>query len=780
MYNHKEIEKKWTEKWKNIDTKNSGGDKYYCLCMFPYPSGGGLHLGHARAYIPSDIYARTKKMLGFDVIYPIGWDSFGLPAEQYAIKNKLNPAVSTKQNIDRFKEQITRLGLSFDWDREFSTTDKDFYKWTQWIFIQLYKKGLVYSANAPINWCPDCKTGLANEDLEAGACERCGTQIERRIIRQWVLKITEYADRLLDDIDTLTEWPEFIKIIQRDWIGKREGYEIVFKTTVDLDIEIFTTRPDTLYGGTFIAISPESEYIDVLLKSASNKKEIEEYRNVSFSKRPDEKIKSGVLIDGVNAINPITNKEIPIYVADYVLGGYGTGAVFGAPAHDERDNEFAVNYGIEIIDVVDEDGKLINSGDFNGMDSEEAKDALSKKTGGVKKFSYKLRDWDFARQKYWGEPFPIVFSKDRTPYLVDEKELPVVLPEVESYKQTDTGESPLVNIKDWVEVKGFINKEGYFESSEDGEIFYRETNTMPQWAGSSWYYLRFIDPKNDKELISKDLEKKYMPVDLYTGGAEHAARHLIYARFWHKFLYDEGIVSTKEPFKRLESVGVLTGEDGKKLSKRTGAQDPVEVADQIGADALRIYLAHIAPFGQRVSWNSRAVAGPRRFLERVLQIKDNLVDTPPSADTLSTQYETVMNVEKDIEEYKFNTAVSKLMIFSNHLVGLGSVPKESYIAFLKILAPFAPFLTEEIWEGLGNKTSIHTESWPEYDVSKIVKSVVNVVVQVEGKTRGTIEVPTGLSQDEIIEKINADERITKYIKGKEVKVFLENKLISFI
>ena len=806
MYSHKEIEQKWREQWeKNSVYKTSEDDrkeKCFAMVMFPYPSGDGLHAGHARVYIGADIYARMKRMRGCAVLHPMGWDAFGLPAEEYAIKNKQHPRESTERNIATFREQQNRLGLSYDWEREINTTDPAFYRWTQWIFLQLFKKGLAYESHAPVNWCPSCKTGLANEDLEGGKCERCGSAIERKPIRQWMLRITKYADRLVDDLETLPGWSDHVKEVQRNWIGRGAGYSIPFPVRAGgnakdaggntggagksvITIKIFTTRPDTLFGCSFLALSPESEYLETLLPLAQNKETIEQYRNDAYGRKPSEQEKeqTGVPLEGVHAVHPITGKKIPVFVADYVLGGYGTGAIFGSPAHDERDFAFATRYNLPIVRVVSDgennklpitdtqpDAPLINSGEYNGTPSEEAKEILTKAAGGEKKVVYRLQDWVFSRQRYWGEPIPLIHCEKCGVVPVPEEDLPVTLPEVDSYKPTGTAESPLAAVEEWVRVQC---------PACDGEAK-RETNTMPQWAGSSWYQLRYIDPNNTEKIIDGKKETRWMPVDIYTGGMEHAARHLIYARFWHKVLHDIGTVSTAEPYATLKTVGILQAEGGGKMSKRLGnVINPITVVDAVGADAFRIYIAHIAPFSQTVAWDSRAIAGPRRFLERVYAMRERIDDSDPSENITRLQHKTILSVTNDIEQYRFNTAVASLMIFTNALQESERVPKSAYIALLQLLAPFAPYLTEEIWHELGNTESIHLTPPPTGDAARALDEEITIAVQINGKVRGTVTVSRDSAQETVMAMIEKNERLKTHTRNKTVKIFIQNKIISF-
>ena len=787
MYNHEDIEKRHREHWENNKTYQTSEDtkkeKCYSLVMFPYPSGDGLHIGHARIYIGADIFARMRRMQGYRVLHPMGWDAFGLPAEGYAIKQGKHPQETTEQNITNFKEQCKLLGLSYDWDREINTTDPNFYKWTQWIFLQIYNKNLAYESNAPVNWCPSCKTGLANEDLSNGKCERCGSAIERKPLRQWMLRITAYADRLLNDLKELDGWSDAVKEVQRNWIGRQEGFLIPFQIpSAATSIEAFTTRPETLFGCSFLALSPESQHIDTLLPYCTNSAEVQEYRRENHTAKEDEQVGNGILLEDISAVHPITGNTVPIYIARYVIGGYATGVVFGVPAHDERDFTFAKKHNLPITRVIsgDEDlpateslqtATLINSDTYSGTPHEEAKTALAEAAGGRKEVAYRLQDWVFSRQRYWGEPIPLIHCKKCGIVPVPEKDLPVTLPECTSYEPTGTGESPLAAMEEWVSVK----------CPKCGDMGKRETNTMPQWAGSSWYHLRYIDPSNADTLVDKEKEKQWMPVDMYTGGMEHAARHLIYARFWHKVLFDIGAVSTSEPYTTLKTVGIVQAEGGGKMSKRSGnVVDPLTVAKYIGVDAVRVYLAHIAPFSQTVAWDSKGIAGPRRFLERVHIMQEKAKDIEADEKTTRLQHQTVLSVTKDIEAYRFNTAISSLMIFANALRELEVVPKTAYGTLIQLLAPFAPYLADEIWHALGNKTSVHTTMFPKADTSLTQNETVTIAVQVQGKTRGTVTVPHGSNQEAVIAAVQKDTRLHDYTSNLTVKAFIENKIISFI
>ena len=982
-YNHLKIEKKWQREWerkkafKTQDPKggsrSSGNKKFYVLDMFPYPSGEGLHVGHPKGYIATDIISRMKRMQGFNVLHPMGFDAFGLPAENYAIKTKTNPVVSVAKNVLRYKKQLEAIGLDYDWSREVNTTDPSYYKWTQWIFLKLLEKGLAYESNEPVNWCPLDKTVLANEDVENGKCERCGTVVEKRPIRQWVLRITKYADRLLSDLDSL-DWPESIKESQRNWIGRSEGAEIDFEVWRESEkIKVFTTRPDTIFGATYVVLSPEHELIEKLWSQIENREEvlkyIEEAENKSEADRTkDEKdsatgskqAKTGVKIVGVSAVNPVNKEVIPIFVADYVLSSYGTGAIMAVPAHDERDFEFAKKYDLPIKRVVspylvdkkdppvsgkrtvekrvvqcivessdgnkililkwqkfawvsvisggiegnekpedtaereiaeetgysdfnsvkvigytffstyhathkDEnrvaevyvvkvrlnserrvdtnrsqnekfeaqwvsmqdakrivnqveapiiweifegrerayegEGKLIDSGQFSGLASQKAKKEISNFINGKWTTKYKLRDWVFSRQRYWGEPIPVLFEDElkaidgkvevvsHKVIPIPEKDLPVVLPKVKSYEPTGEAESPLAKIPSWINVK--VGK----------KMLRRESNTMPQWAGSSWYYLRYMDPKNKKALVDKKKEKYWNMVDLYVGGAEHATRHLIYARFWHKFLYDLGVVNTKEPFKKLQSVGLIIASDGRKMSKRFGnVINPDSIIKDYGADTLRMYEMFMGPFEQSVAWSEDNIFGVRRFLERVWRLgskyevrsknydsktKSDFNRRMNAGDTNKFQIllnKTVKKVTDDIENMAFNTAISSMMIFLNEVERMGEIGKKDFETFLKILSPFAPHLCEEIWNSLGHRSLLVLEKWPKYDPKKLQEEVVKIAVQINSRVRAECLIPNGASEGEVVRLARAIADVEKWLLGKEIKkvIYVPNRVLNFV
>lgn len=818
-YDHKAIEKKWQDIWTDEEIYKASEDaskpKKYILDMFPYPSGAGLHVGHPKGYIATDILSRHYRMQGFNVLHPMGWDAFGLPAEQFAIKNKIHPKVSVDQNVETYKKQLQMIGLDYDWSREINTTDPAYYKWTQWAFLQMFKKGLAFESHEPINWCPSCKTGLANEDLEDGKCERCGSEVEKKPLRQWVIRITDYAERMLADLDKLDKWPESVKTSQRNWIGKSEGAEITFKLTTGESVTVFTTRPDTLFGVTYVVLAPESKLVFDLKDSIQNWDEVKNYIEETKKKSPLDRQKgekTGVVLQGVFAVNPANGEEVPVWIADYVLADYGTGAVMAVPAHDERDFEFAREYKLSVRRVINAQenkgnlpkeysadpieffdktspndfcftgyGVLMNSQNFNGLTSEEAKTKITEFVGGTMKTTYKLRDWVFSRQRYWGEPIPLVHAGGKV-YPIPESDLPLKLPEVENYEPSDSGESPLADISEWVHVRGSINDAGEFVVSEDGEIEgQRETNTMPQWAGSCWYYLRYIDPSNSKALVDTNLEQYWQPVDVYVGGMEHATRHLIYARFWHKFLFDIGIVNTEEPFAELHAPGLILAEDGRKMSKRWGnVINPDDMVERFGADAFRLYEAFMGPFDDAIAWNTDGVVGTRRFVERVVRMGEQLVADEKEIVTREL-HKLIEKITRDIAAFKFNTSVSSMMGFVNLVEKEGGIGEESFKLFLKLLAPFAPHVTEELWKDLGNKSSIHTSEWPKFDPAKLVEDEVTIVIQVNGKVRGKMTVPAGLSQADIEARAMQDENVKKFVVGSVAKIiYVQNKLINIV
>jgi len=949
-YDHTKIEKKWQKEWsaqKTYKTEDSSKKpKFYILDMFPYPSGEGLHVGHPKGYIATDIVSRMKRMQGFNVLHPMGFDAFGLPAENYAIKMKTNPADMMKKNVARYKKQLEILGFDYDWEREVNTTDPSFYAWTQWIFLKLLEKGLAHESFEPINWCPSCKTGLANEDVEDGKCERCGTPVEKKKMRQWVLRITDYADRLLADLDSL-EWPESIKESQRNWIGRSEGAEITFGlkvqgATAGESLTVFTTRPDTLFGVTYVVVAPEHSFVTELLKhkeNIQNRDEVLKYvaraRIMTEIERTDaKKDKTGVELRGVFATNPVNGKEVPVYVADYVLAEYGTGAVMAVPAHDERDYAFAKKYNLPIRVVVEpifvksegedvpkanlpfvereavvcvvkhwsedkylcqawykndwkgfviggiekgetalqaaerevyeeagyknvipetevgtlhskfyhmvkqqnrfahfkvvvmrlangeadavletetalhtmvwvkadevekfinredmkhawslarghslwtDEGVLVNSEKFSGKASADIQKAITESVGGKWVVKYKLKDWVFSRQRYWGEPFPILHD-GATIVPVSEKDLPVKLPKVKSYEPTGTGESPLADIAKWVNVKVGTGKQA--------KILKRETNTMPQWAGSSWYYLRYMDPKNHKALVDPKKESYWNQVDFYVGGAEHATRHLIYARFWHKFLFDIGVVSTREPFKKLQAVGLIMGEDGRKMSKRFGnVINPDEIVGTYGADTMRVYEMFMGPFDQAISWNTNGMIGTRRFLERVWKLSEKVTaEATLSQGAETLLHKTIKKVSEDMSVLRHNTAVSSLMILSNAFEKETNISRKHFESFLKLLAPMAPHITEELWRTLGNKKSIHISEWPVADETKLIETDVTIMVQVNGKTRASFVAPKDASKEELEKTALALDEVKKWVGDKkpEKVIVVPGKLVSIV
>ncbi|TSC55057.1 MAG: leucyl-tRNA synthetase [Parcubacteria group bacterium LiPW_30] len=940
QYDHRKIEKKWQKVWEEENTFATDEDlskpKSYILDMFPYPSGEGLHTGHVKVYTASDIYARYKRMNGFRVLHPTGWDAFGLPAERFAIKHKIHPRVAVDNNVATFKRQMKSVGFSYDWEREIDTTDPKFYKWTQWMFLKMYEKGLAYESYQPIVWCPTCQTGLSNEDLEGNACEICGTVAEKKLMRQWVIKITEYADRLVEDLDILKDWPESFKEAERNWIGKSEGSEIDFKIDgMDKKFTVFTTRADTLFGATYTVLSPEHKLVAELKSNITNWDEVLQYQKIAGEKTEIErtsegKEKTGVKLEGIFAINPANQDKLPVFIADYVLVHYGTGAIMAVPAHDDRDYEFAKKFNLPIKVVIEpvtgevkeneekrksivaivrdpkngkilslnwgekfggqlfigggiEDGEnaestaireikeetgyseirlvgtsetihhhyfahskgvarnidaiglhfelignkqeltsqdesergkfkvewiteeeaekkvsdplhqyvfqkfiknkvytgngiLTESPDFSGLSSEEAKIKITKFVGGKMKTTYKLRDWVFSRQRYWGEPIPIIHCESCGVVPVPEKDLPVVLPDVKAYEPTGTGESPLADIPEWVNTK----------CPKCGGNAKRETNTMPQWAGSSWYYLRFIDPKNDKALVDEKKEKNWSPVDVYVGGAEHATRHLIYARFWHKFLYDLGIVSTKEPFMRLESVGLILAGGGVKMSKRLGnIVNPDEIVELYGADTLRIYEMFMGPFGQASAWDTKSIIGPRRFLERVWKLQEKISSDEnytESDNTIMVLNQTIKKVGEDVEEFKFNTAISQMMILVSTLESEENISHKSFNELLLLLSPFAPHFAEELWEIVGNEKSMNKAVWPIYDESKLTGGKVVIAVQINGKLRETLEFLSNVSEDEIKEAVMNSPRVKSWILDKKIKktIYIKGRMFSIV
>lgn len=801
-FNHQQIEKKWQQYWadnKTFKTENeTEKPKFYALDMFPYPSGAGLHVGHPEGYTATDILSRFKRMQGYNVLHPMGWDAFGLPAEQYALDTGNDPAEFTAKNIATFKRQIQELGFSYDWDREINTTDPEYYKWTQWIFIQLYKKGLAYVDEVAVNWCPALGTVLANEEVIDGKSERGGHPVERRPMKQWMLKITAYADRLIDDLEEV-DWPESIKDMQRNWIGRSEGAEVTFNIDgTDENFTVFTTRPDTLFGATYCVIAPEHKLVDQIT-TAEQRQDVEAYLDKvklkSDLERTDlAKEKTGVFT-GAYAINPINGKKMPIWVADYVLVSYGTGAIMAVPAHDERDYEFATEFGLEIIPVLEGgdiskeaftgDGKHINSDFLDGLNKEDgiakAIQWLEEKGVGEKKISYRLRDWLFSRQRYWGEPIPMIHWEDGTTTPVPESELPLVLPKTDNIRPSGTGESPLANISEWVNVV----------DPETGKKGRRETNTMPQWAGSSWYFIRYIDPTNKEAIADPELLKRWLPVDIYIGGAEHAVLHLLYARFWHKVLYDLGVVHTKEPFHKLFNQGMILGEGNEKMSKSKGnVVNPDEIISSHGADTLRLYEMFMGPLEASVAWSTNGLDGARRFLDRIWRLFVNEEDGTIAAKiqasddkTLEKSYhQTVKKVTEDYEGIRFNTAISQMMVFINDCYKADVIPTEYAEGFVKMLAPMVPHVAEELWQILGHDESLSYKEWPTYDEAKLVDDEVEIAVQVLGKVRAKIIVAKDASKEEIEKVALADDKVQEYMAGKDlVKIIvIPGKLVNIV
>ena len=798
-YNHKPIEGKWQKIWEDKGVfhaeDNSEKEKFYALIEFPYPSGQGLHVGHPRPYTALDTVARKRRLQGYNVLYPIGWDAFGLPTENYAIKNHIHPEIVTKQNIARFKKQIQSLGISFDWSREINTTDPDYYKWTQWIFIQLFKHGLAYKKEMNVNWCTSCKCVLANEEVVNGVCERCGSEVVHKVKSQWMLKITAYADRLINDLD-LVNYPERVKAQQKNWIGRSTGAEVDFKTTTGDTLTIYTTRADTLYGATYMVISPEHPLIEKWADKLSNIDAIREYqaaaaRKSDFERTEVAKDKTGVLVEGVKAINPVNNKEIPIFISDYVLVSYGTGAIMAVPAHDTRDWEFAKKFDLPIIEVVKggnvqeeaytdcATGIMVNSGMLDGLTVDEAKKKiiswLESEGKGHSKVNYKLRDWVFSRQRYWGEPIPIVHC-DKCGYVpIDESELPLKLPMVESYEPTDNGESPLAKMTDWLETT----------CPCCGGKAMRETDTMPQWAGSSWYFLRYMDPHNDKALASKEAIKYWSPVDWYNGGMEHTTLHLLYSRFWHKFLYDIGVVNTPEPYAKRTSHGMILGENGEKMSKSRGnVVNPDEIVDEYGADTLRLYEMFIGDFEKAAPWSQTSIRGCRRFIERYYNLQTILNNADGIRPELESSFhKAIKKVGDDIENIKFNTAIATLMALINDITATGAITKEELRIFTILLNPFAPHVTEEVFEmcKLGDGI-VAEQKWPEYDEAKCKDETIEIVVQVNGKIKTKLNIPVESEKNAVLDMAKADANVAKTIENMNIikEIYVPNKLVNLV
>ena len=800
LYNHKVVEKKWQKVWDDnkafAATDDYSKPKYYALVEFPYPSGQGLHVGHPRPYTALDIVARKRRMQGYNVLYPMGWDAFGLPTENYAIKNKIHPKIVTENNVKRFKEQLHSLGYSFDWDREINTTDPSYYKWTQWIFLKLFKAGLAYKKEMPINWCTSCKVGLANEEVVNGVCERCGAPVVRKVKSEWMLKITDYAEKLIEGLDHV-DYIERVKVSQKNWIGKSQGAEVDFSIKGKEDkLRVYMTRCDTLFGVTYMVVSPEHPIIDKYKDELKNWDAIAAYRDEAAKKSDFEraelaKEKTGVQIEGLTAINPVNGKEIPIWISDYVLMSYGTGAIMAVPAHDERDWEFAKKFNLPLIQVVAKNGEevdinaaaftdvatgvLINSDFLNGLEVKDAKAKmiafLEEKKIGTAKTNYKLRDWVFSRQRYWGEPIPIVHC-DKCGYVpIDESELPLMLPEVESYMPTDNGESPLAAMTDWVNTT----------CPCCGGPAKRETDTMPQWAGSSWYFLRYTDPHNDEALASKEALKYWMPVDWYNGGMEHTTLHLLYSRFWHKFLYDQGVVPCPEPYQKRTSHGMILGENGEKMSKSRGnVVNPDDIVREYGADTLRTYEMFIGAFDLSASWSEDGVKGCRRFLERIWKLQDIMTNEEGYSSDLETKmHQTIKKVSSDYENLKYNTAIAAMMALLNDFTKKGSITKGEYKTLLILLNPVAPHITEELWQIIGGSGYVYEQTWPEYEEAKTVENTVEIAVQINGKTKGTLAIGRDDAKEDVIAK--AKESIADKLTGNIVKeIYVPGRIVNIV
>jgi len=801
MYDHKHIEQKWQSYWDEQKTFKVDEDpekpKYYILDMFPYPSGTGLHVGHPLGYIATDIVARYKRMKGFNVLHPMGWDAFGLPAEQFAINTGTHPKETTKTNIKNFRRQIKMLGFSYDWDREINTTDTGYVKWTQWIFLQLYKKGLAYEAKVPVNWCPELKAVLANEEVVNGKSDIGGHPVHRVPMRQWMLKITDYAESLLAGLDDL-DWPSSVKELQRNWIGRSEGADVHFNIVGSKEvITVFTTRPDTLFGATYMVLAPEHPFVDVLT-TTGQERAVKEYQDKASRKSDLErgelnKEKTGVFT-GSNAVNPVNDEEIPIWIADYVLMSYGTGAIMAVPGQDQRDWDFAKEFDLPIIRTVEPpgdfdgeaylgEGPAINSEFLDGLNITDAKKKiiawLEKEGKGQSTVQYKLRDWLFSRQRYWGEPIPIIHFDDGSKPL-QESELPLELPDVEKYEPSGTGESPLANITEWVEIK-----------NNEGEVIgLRETNTMPQWAGSCWYYLRYLDPQNSVKAWDHEKESYWMPIDLYVGGAEHAVLHLLYARFWHHVLHDLGHVSTREPFQKLFNQGMILGEDGSKMSKSRGnVINPDEVIDEYGADSMRLYEMFMGPLDKAKPWQTKGLQGCSRFINKLWNkvcssdgLNENITSDTAESETIKLEHQTIKKVSDDIENLRFNTAISQMMIFTNHLTTLKSINREILQTFAQLLAPFIPHTAEEIWQRLGNDNSITYEQWPDYDEELAKENIISIAIQVNGKLRANIEIDANTEEGDVLQLAKENDRIDNYIGGKELikEIYVPGRLINFV
>ncbi len=801
MYNHHTVEKKWQKIWEEEKAFQASDDyskpKFYALVEFPYPSGQGLHVGHPRPYTALDIVSRKRRMQGYNVLFPMGWDAFGLPTENYAIKNHIHPKIVTKNNVGRFKRQLQSLGYSFDWDREINTTDPDYYKWTQWIFLKLFNAGLAYKKEMPINWCTSCKVGLANEEVVNGVCERCGAPVVRKVKSEWMLKITEYADKLIKDLDDV-DYIEKVKVSQKNWIGRSEGAEVDFALKgKEEKLRVYTTRPDTLFGATYMVISPEHPLIDKYKEEITNWDEIRKYREMAARKSDFErtelaKDKTGVVLGGMSAVNPVNGKEIPVWISDYVLMSYGTGAIMAVPAHDTRDWEFAKKFHLPMIQVVEgkegpvdineaaftdvATGKMINSEFLDGLEVTEAKekmkDFLEEKGIGNRKVNYKLRDWVFSRQRYWGEPIPIVHCEKCGYVPLDESELPLLLPEVDSYMPTDNGESPLAAMTDWVNTT----------CPCCGGPAKRETDTMPQWAGSSWYFLRYTDPHNEEALASPEALKYWLPVDWYNGGMEHTTLHLLYSRFWHKFLYDQGIVPTKEPYQRRTSHGMILGENGEKMSKSRGnVVNPDDIVQAYGADTLRTYEMFIGAFDLSASWSEDGVKGCRRFLERVWKLQNIMTEDENYSDDMEIKmHQTIKKISQDFENLKYNTAIAAMMALINDFYKKNAVTKGEYKTLITLLNPVAPHITEELWQIIGGEGRVYQNTWPEYDETKTVEANVEIAVQVNGKTRATLMIGKDDAKEEVLSK--AKETIADKLEGKNIikEIYVPGRIVNIV
>ena len=796
-YEFSKIDKKWQDKWDETEAFKVSNDyskpKYYTLIEFPYPSGQGLHIGHPRPYTAMDIVSRKKRMEGYNVLFPMGWDAFGLPTENYAIKNHVHPSIVTENNIKHFKEQLKSIGYSFDWSREINTTDPNYFKWTQWIFLQLYKKGLAYKKEMNVNFCTSCKCVLANEEVVNGVCERCGSEVIHKVKSQWMLKITEYAQRLIDDLADV-DFLERIKTQEINWIGRSEGAEVQFCTTLGDDVTVYTTRPDTLFGATYMVMSPEHALVEKWKNNLNNYDDVKKYKEEASKKSDFErtelvKDKTGVCLDGVKAINPVNGKEIPIFISDYVLATYGTGAIMAVPAHDERDWDFAKVFNLPIIEVVAggnvqeaaftdvQTGIMCNSDFLNGLEVADAKKAIIKwleeNNKGVSKVNYKLRDWVFSRQRYWGEPVPMVWCDKCGWVPVPESELPVRLPEVEHYEPTDTGESPLSKIEEWVNTT----------CPHCGAVAKRETDTMPQWAGSSWYFLRYCDPDNNDALASREAIDYWMPVDWYNGGMEHVTLHLLYSRFWAKFLYDIDVIGCKEPYKKRTAHGMILGENGEKMSKSRGnVVNPDDVIGEFGADTLRLYEMFIGDFEKAAPWNPASIRGCKRFLDRVASLTDIIKGDGISQKLEISLHKLIKKVTLDIDSMKFNTAIAAMMAFVIEVYENGSITNDEFVIFIKLLNPFAPHLTEELWENLGNSSILSLEKWPSYDDSKTMDDTVKIAVQVNGKLKTTIDISKTISKEDALATAKQDPKVNEAISGKEIvkEIYVPAKIVNIV